>query len=142
MTITQKIAARVSLLLLIGINIGYFMENTLDRPKVEVIVSEVPVAMEAVDVNAIARELLTPKSYVCLMKILHKESNVRPHAKNKYSTAKGIGQLLDETYRNLGMRHSTDAKAQLIATLAYIGRKYGSGGPCAAWEFHKINNYY
>lgn len=101
------------------------------------------VAMKSVDVKAIARELLTKKSYRCLMQILNSETNgLNPKAKNPDSSARGIGQLLTSSYRNLGMKHSSDPKAQLIAVLAHIGRKYGSGGPCAAWRFHKLNHYY
>lgn len=101
------------------------------------------VAMKSVDVKAIARELLTKKSYSCLMKILNAETNgLNPKAKNPDSSARGIGQLLSSSYRNLGMKHSSDPKAQLVATLAHIGRKYGSGGPCAAWRFHKKHHYY
>lgn len=142
MTIGMKIAMRVGFLVLIGVNLGYFISNTTTKTNVQVVVEQVPVAMQSVDAQALARELLTPQSYGCLMNILRKESNLRPNAWNKSSGAKGIGQLLTQTYTNLGMRHSTDSKAQLIATLAYIGRKYGSGGPCAAWDFHKKHNYY
>ena len=90
----------------------------------------------------IARELLTKKQYRCLTKLLGKESAWRADAKNPTSSAKGIGQLLDSTYRNLGMKHSQAGVPQLVATLAYIGRKYGSGGPCAAWSHFQRKNWY
>jgi hypothetical protein len=90
----------------------------------------------------IARELLRAKDYRCLSKLLTKESHWNPKAKNPTSTAIGIGQLLEGTYRNLGMRHSTYEVPQLVATLAYIGRRYGAGGPCAAWTHWKQNRWY
>ena len=106
-----------------------------------VIYKERPV-LKQVDAKEVARELLTKKDFACLTKLLGKESAWKASAKNPTSSAQGIGQLLDSTYRNLGMKHSKASVPQLVATLAYIGRKYGSGGPCAAWEFFKKNSYY
>jgi membrane-bound lytic murein transglycosylase MltF len=88
----------------------------------------------------LAFQLLTSKQFECLDYVLTRESHWNSKAKNPNSSAKGIGQLLNDTYRNIGMRHSTDSRAQLIATLAYIGRWYGSAGPCGAkahWLKHK-----
>lgn len=95
-----------------------------------------------VDAKAVARELLTDKQFKCFTRLIGKESAWNPKAKNPSSTAIGIGQLLDGTYRNLGMKHSTAEVPQLVATLAYIGRKYGSGGPCAAWAHWKKKKWY
>lgn len=106
-----------------------------------VIYKERPALMQ-VEPKQIARELLTKKQYRCLTKLLGKESAWRADAKNPTSTARGIGQLLESTYRNLGMKHSEAGVPQLVATLAYIGRKYGSGGPCAAWEHFQRKNWY
>lgn len=92
--------------------------------------------------DRIAKEILTTKSYKCLKKIIYKESRGNPSAENPDSSARGIGQLLTGTYRNLGMKHSNNEGAQLVAMLGYIGRKYGSGGPCAALKFHSRHNYY
>lgn len=88
----------------------------------------------------LAFQLLTAKQFKCLDYVLTKESHWNPKAKNPTSSAKGIGQLLDQTYTNIGMKHSTEPKAQLIATMAYISRWYGSAGPCGAkdhWLKHK-----
>lgn len=137
-----QVAARVSLLLFIGATFGIFITNLANEPQVIVVSTVKESVMKSVSADAIARELLTPKSYKCLQAIIHKESRGNPAAKNPESSARGIGQLLTSTYRNLGMKHSTDEKAQLIAVMAYIGRKYGSGGPCAAWAFHKSHNYF
>jgi SLT domain-containing protein len=71
---------------------------------------------------------------------LGKESAWKPSAKNPTSSAKGIGQLLDSTYRNLGMKHSQASVPQLVATLAYIHRRHVTA--CNAWQFFKENNYY
>jgi hypothetical protein len=40
------------------------------------------------------------------------------------------------------MKRSKSTVAQTVATLAYIGRKYGAGGPCAAWKHFQRNNFY
>ena len=106
-----------------------------------VIYKERPPLMQ-VNPKQIARELLTPKQFACFTKLMGKESAWRPTAKNPTSSAKGIGQLLDATYKNLGMKHSSSGVAQTVAALAYIGRKYGSGGPCAAWDHFKRKNWY
>lgn len=106
-----------------------------------VIYKERPVLMQ-VDPKQIARELLTKKHFACFTKLMGKESAWKPSAKNPTSSAKGIGQLLDSTYRNLGMKHSQAGVPQVVATLAYIGRKYGSSGPCGAWKHFQRHNWY
>jgi len=88
----------------------------------------------------LAKKLLTKKEYSCLAKLLGKESAWKAEAKNPTSSAKGIGQLLDATYRNLGMKHSEASVAQLVATLAYIHRRHLT--PCNAWDHFKKKNYY
>jgi hypothetical protein len=105
-----------------------------------VVYKERPPLMQ-VDAKQVARELLTVKDFKCFTKLMGKESAWKD-AKNPHSTAAGIGQLLDGTYKNLGMRRSKSTVAQTVAALAYIGRKYGSGGPCAAWTFWKKHSYY
>jgi hypothetical protein len=94
-----------------------------------------------VDAKAVARELLTTKDFKCFTKLIGKESAWKDK-KNPTSSASGIGQLLDGTYKNLGMKRSKSTVAQTVATLAYIGRKYGSGGPCAAWNHFQRKKFY
>lgn len=94
------------------------------------------------DAKAVARELLTPQQFRCFTQLIGKESAWNPKAKNPTSSAAGVGQLLKGTYRNLGMKHSTEPVPQMVATLAYIGRKYGSSGPCGAWKHWKVKKWY
>ncbi len=94
------------------------------------------------DAKVVARALLTKQQYGCFTQLITKESHWNPKAKNPSSTAIGVGQLLDSTYKNLGMKHSKKAVPQTVAALAYIGRKYGSGGPCAAWRHWELKNWY
>lgn len=98
-------------------------------------------ALMQVNAKEVARELLTTEQFKCFSALMGKESAWQDK-KNPTSTASGVGQLLDGTYRNLGMKRSKSTVAQTVAALAYIGRKYGSSGPCGAWEHFKRNNYY
>lgn len=120
----------------------------IQRPDQQVIVKPV-VFEEASDeffseneARQIAWELLTKKSFKCFDYIVTHESNWRPVAANKQSSAKGVGQLLTSTYKNLGMKHTDDPRAQVVASLAYIGRKYGAGGPCAAKDHWLKHSWY
>ena len=94
-----------------------------------------------VNPKEVARELLTTKQFKCFNALMSKESAWQDKD-NPTSSASGVGQLLDGTYRNLGMKRSDSTVAQTIAALAYIGRRYGSGGPCAAWKHFQRKNYY
>lgn len=94
-----------------------------------------------VNAKEVARELLTTKDFECFSFVMGKESSWSDK-KNPTSTASGVGQLLDGTYRNLGMKRSKSTVAQTVAALAYIGRRYGAGGPCAAKAFWLKNSYY
>ena len=93
-------------------------------------------AIQDIDPKQLAQELLELGQYKCFAQLIGKESAWRS-VNNPHSSAKGVGQLLAGTYKNLGMRHPESRVTQTIAALAYIGRKYGSGGPCAAWEHWK-----
>ncbi len=105
----------------------------------EIIYKERPPLMK-VDPKEIAKELFDQKQYNCLVKLLTRESNWRPKAKNPTSTASGIGQLLDGTYKNLGMKKSDAGVAQLVATLSYIHRRHVT--PCNAWRHFQKENWY
>jgi len=96
--------------------------------------------LEQVNAKKVARELLTKKQYGCLTKLLGKESAWKAEARNPQSSAQGIGQLLDATYRNLGMKHSEASVPQLVATLAYIHRRHQT--PCNAWAHFRQHSWY
>ena len=94
-------------------------------------------------INLFISELLTPKSASCFRKILNAESHFNPNAKNPFSSASGVGQLLNSTYKNLGLRKTNDALAQVVATLSYIGRHYGGvNSTCSAWRYWQHHNNY
>jgi hypothetical protein len=86
--------------------------------------------------KVIAKELLTPAAYSCWAKIVKNESRFNPKATNPTSSATGIGQLLDSTYKSLGMKPTKDPTAQLVAMIAYINRRFGGDNRmCSAWGY-------
>lgn len=112
-----------------------------DAPKI-IIQKQVVLGDEQKVITTFISQLLTPESAKCFKALLMRESHMNSRAKNPTSSAKGVGQLLDASYKNLGMRHSDDAIAQTVAALAYIGRKFGSSGPCGAWRYWQIYKSY
>lgn len=87
-------------------------------------------------INLFISELLDKRSGACLKNIIQAESHFNPKAKNPTSTAQGVGQLLEQTYKNLGLKHSADPVAQVVAAIAYGSRHY-NGNFCKAWNIHK-----
>jgi membrane-bound lytic murein transglycosylase MltF len=104
-----------------------------------IIYKEKPI-LQQVEAKQLAKKLLNKKEFACLARLLGKESAWNEKAKNPTSSAQGIGQLLDATYRNLGMKHSEASVPQLVATLAYIHRRHVT--PCNAWNHFKKKNHY
>jgi hypothetical protein len=132
-------AATAALLLVINITNGL----TTTTQTTKFITIKVPVVMDNQQkVEAFVNELMTQRQADCLLWIFQKESHINPNAKNPTSTAKGVGQLLESTYQNLGLKHSADPLAQVVASIAYISRHYGSDGACAAKSFWLKNSYY
>lgn len=126
----------------VSIGTSLAVQTILATPAVPqaVIYKDRPHLMQ-VNPKEVARELLTAQQFKCFNALMSKESAWQDKD-NPTSTASGVGQLLDGTYRNLGMKRSKSTVAQTIASLAYIGRKYGSKGPCGAWNHFKQHNFY
>jgi len=97
--------------------------------------------IDQVDARELAMELLDAKDFKCWDQLMTKESHWADR-KNPVSSAEGIGQLLDGTMENLGMKRSNAPAAQMVAALAYLGRHYGSGGACSAWAHWQKNKYW
>ena len=135
-------AATAALLLVISITNGLSNPTPSDDSTVKTITVQVPVVLTPQqNVQVFVNELLTKRQAHCLLWILKKESHLNPKAKNKKSSAKGIGQLLDSTYRNIGLKHSADPTAQVVAVIAYLSRHY-SGSACSAKAFWLKHSYY
>ena len=73
------------------------------------------------------------KEFVCLEKLWTKESNWRPRAKNKLSTAYGIPQLLK--------MKETNPYKQIDLGLRYIDKRY-EGNACVAWQHWRSKGWY
>lgn len=106
---------------------------------VPVIYKDRPPLMQ-VNAKAVAKDLLTKEQYLCLTKLIGKESAWIPSAKNPTSSASGIGQMLDSTYKGLGMKKSNAGVVQLVATLSYISRRHVN--PCNAWKHFQDKGWY
>jgi hypothetical protein len=135
---------RIVIAVLLVANVFALQSVYTDTP-IEAVVEQrfkKPTALDKINHEQLAAALLTKKSNHCLTKLIHEESRGNPDAQNPTSTAKGLGQLLDGTYKNIGMKHSEHEAAQLVAMLAYIGRRYGAAGPCGAWDHWKQHNWY
>ena len=76
--------------------------------------------------------IINYEQFICLSKIIYKESRWNPYAIN--GSHYGLGQMRSKHYRNL------DPYRQIDATILYIKGRYGS--MCKAWEFHKVKGYY
>ena len=76
--------------------------------------------------------IINNKQYICLSKIINKESRWNVNAKN--GSHYGLGQMRSKHYRNL------DAYRQIDATIKYINHRYGS--MCNAMRFHERHGHY
>ena len=112
---------------------------TTPQPAVPVIYEPRPPMMQ-VNAKAVAKELLTKEQFSCFTKLIGRESAWNPKAENPISTASGIGQMLDSTYKGLGMKKSNAGVAQLVATLSYISRRHIN--PCNAWRHFQDKGWY
>jgi hypothetical protein len=84
------------------------------------------------------------EQWSCLYELWTKESNWRPKAKNKTSSAMGIPQLLDSTWKNIGIKPSWNGRKQIDAGLVYLGHRYGKTGNniCKAYAHHLAKGWY
>jgi hypothetical protein len=82
------------------------------------------------------------EQYPCLFELWTKESNWRPKAKNKESTAMGIPQLLRGTWDNIGLKPTWDGYKQVSAGLKYLDHRYGKKGVCRAYAHHLAKGWY
>ena len=82
------------------------------------------------------------EQYPCLHELWTKESNWRPQALNKSSKARGIAQLMPQTWKNIGVKPTSNGMRQVDAGLMYIERKYGKKGVCRAYAHHLAKGWY
>ena len=82
------------------------------------------------------------EQYPCLYELWTRESNWRPKAKNKESTAMGIPQLLKGTWNNIGLKPTWNGYKQVSAGLKYLDHRYGKKGVCRAYAHHLAKGWY
>jgi len=141
----QRFSNTIIAVLAISILLMALISNGLvyrTQPASVIRVQDAIVLDDQTKVGLFVNELMTQRQASCLLWIFNKESHINPKAKNPSSSAKGVGQLLESTYRNIGLKHSADPLAQVVASIAYISRHYGSDGACAAKAFWQKHNYY
>ena len=113
---------------------------TTDQAIPEQIIYKDRPPLMSVNAKEVAKDLLNPEQFLCLTKLIGKESAWNSKADNPVSTASGIGQLLDSTASSLGMKKSDSAVSQLVATLSYISRRHSH--PCGAWKHFQKKGWY
>lgn len=97
------------------------------------------------------RHQLSKQDELCLMKIIKVESNYRVYAKNRRSSARGLGQLLKSTLHGVNKTikkqnrcpidyQSLCPSCQMEATKIYIKSRYGT--PTRAWRFWRQRHWY
>jgi hypothetical protein len=87
-----------------------------------------------------ARSMVSVKEYQALHELIMLESSWNPDARNRKSTAYGLGQFVDKTWDLVGIEKSDDFRIQLIAAHKYVMMRYGSW--VKALEHHKQHGWY
>jgi hypothetical protein len=135
----KNLWSRVIIVSLLAVFLQTSITTDTAKPEPAIVYEPRPI-LEQVSAKEIAKELLDPKQFLCLTKLIGKESAWKPEAQNPTSTASGIGQMLDSTVSSLGMKKSDSAVAQLVATLSYISRRHSH--PCGAWKHFQQKGWY
>jgi hypothetical protein len=128
------------------VGIGFALMLPLDEPEsnynAQQSVTKAPIRKPNFPVSArsYARSMVSVEEYVALHELIMLESSWNPDARNSKSSAYGLGQLIDQTWKDLDIEKSDDFRIQLIAAHKYVMQRYGSWQK--ALEFHKRNGYY
>ncbi|HYV47359.1 MAG TPA: LysM peptidoglycan-binding domain-containing protein [Myxococcaceae bacterium] len=75
-----------------------------------------------------------------LWTLLQHESSLNPRAQNPSSTAYGLFQFLDSTWKTVGATKTSDPEKQFVAGYKYIKQRYGT--PENAWAFWQKHHWY
>ena len=90
--------------------------------------------------RAYARTLVSPKEFSCLDRLVKLESHWNAKAKNPTSTAYGIFQFLNQTWKDYNFIKTSNPIIQITEGLHYIHVRYGDS--CNALRFHLVHGYY
>ena len=131
-------------MLIVGIGFALMLplDEKLDTDNAQQTITPAPIRKPDFPVSArsYARSMVSVEEYVALHELIMLESSWNPDARNRKSTAYGLGQLIDQTWKDLDIEKSDDFRIQLIAAHKYVMQRYGSWQK--ALEFHKRNGYY
>lgn len=75
-----------------------------------------------------------------LFRIVSHESGFRPGAQNPTSSAYGLFQFLNSTWRSVGGHKTSNAALQALYGMRYIKQRYHS--PAGAWRFWQRHHWY
>lgn len=75
-----------------------------------------------------------------LHQLVQHESGFKPTAQNPTSTAHGLFQFLNGTWKGTGIQKTEDPYLQTLAGLKYIKNRYKT--PEKAWDFWQKNRWY
>jgi SLT domain-containing protein len=75
-----------------------------------------------------------------LHNIIQAESGGNCKAQNPHSTAYGLFQFLDSTWKGTGIAKTSNCELQMIAGKRYIQQRYGTA--VEAWKFWQLHRWY
>lgn len=131
-------------MLIIGIGFALMLplDEKFDTDNAQQTITPAPIRKPDFPVSArsYARSMVSVEEYVALHELIMRESSWNPDARNRKSTAYGLGQLIDQTWEDIGIEKSDDFRIQLIAAHKYVMQRYGSW--VKALEHHKQNGWY
>lgn len=101
-----------------------------------------PELVRLVAAEAASSHGVSGDEWLALATIIHRETGGtwNPTAQNPRSSAYGLGQFLDSTWRQVGIAKTSDPAVQVRAMIRYCRDRYGSARK--ALEFHRANGWY
>ncbi|AFV51372.1 hypothetical protein FDG66_gp52 [Streptomyces phage phiCAM] len=84
----------------------------------------------------------TGSEWTALEDLWTRESDWNPTAQNPTSTAYGIAQFLDSTWKGYGIPKTSDPERQIEAGLRYIEARYGKPSKALAFWHNRYPHWY
>lgn len=110
----------------------------VQKQNIEIKVEDEP---PSITIQVIAKQKVSERfgseNWESFDKLVQKESGWNPQAQNPHSTAYGLCQFLNSTWKN---GKTSDPIRQLDECVEYIASRYQT--PNEAWKFHQKMNWY
>ena len=90
--------------------------------------------------RAYAKTLVSPAEFSCLDRLVKLESHWNAKAKNPTSSAFGIFQFLNQTWKDYNFTKTSNPITQVNYGIHYIKVRYGSA--CIALKWHYEHGWY